>query len=201
MPCLDSIHDPFASEANPWTAGVRYLNRFYTNFNCIQCCCWKWQYSQYHFKLKGFDYFNINLTKVLWTLGWVLLQNKGFVTCFIQDCIHVEVQVCTFNWLFFKFYFCSFPKLQKPNEPFVVLKSLLWKQRSPTQVQLLSLWNNLQYKYLVTGVTWNSQRTFRYCQKHWTTKSEYCHWNIAIWNQRLSLSVGLQGKIILPWGS
>ena len=24
-PCWDSIHDPFASEANPWTAGLRYL--------------------------------------------------------------------------------------------------------------------------------------------------------------------------------
>ena len=24
-PCWDSIHDPFASEANPWTAGLCYL--------------------------------------------------------------------------------------------------------------------------------------------------------------------------------
>ena len=23
-PCWDSIRDPFASEANPWTAGLRY---------------------------------------------------------------------------------------------------------------------------------------------------------------------------------
>ena len=27
-PCWDSIHDPFASEANPWTAGLRYLSSF-----------------------------------------------------------------------------------------------------------------------------------------------------------------------------
>ena len=24
-PCWDSIRDPYASEANPWTAGLRYL--------------------------------------------------------------------------------------------------------------------------------------------------------------------------------
>ena len=28
-PCWDSISDPFASEANPWTAGLHYLYKDY----------------------------------------------------------------------------------------------------------------------------------------------------------------------------
>ena len=34
-PCWDSIRDPLASEANPWTAGLRYLPIFPFTYNQI----------------------------------------------------------------------------------------------------------------------------------------------------------------------
>ena len=39
-PCWDSIHDPFTSEANPWTVGLRYLYQLPSKETANLRCTW-----------------------------------------------------------------------------------------------------------------------------------------------------------------